>query len=564
MCSCGQKLKALKTYPKKIATFEVGEFKAHITELQCELCGKRYHPEELSKLAPQGSKFGYDVIVFIGKSLFLDCLGEKQILHKLNEQNIPISIREIGYLGKKFIIYLSLAHRECQETIKRLMASHGGYILHLDGTCEGDSPHLLSALDSIMEIVIDNVKLPSENADKIIPFLTRIKKAYGTPIAAVHDMGRGILKAIKVVFPNAADFICHFHFLKDIGNDLFSFEYAKLRNALSKSATRSMLRKKLKVLTTEINADEKLASCRDSYLKQQLKGAVSENLPATVTAYLWIHWILEWKTELNGYGFPFDRDYYVFYRRLEVVKKAIESLPARIKKDSRITQLNSILVSILHDRGLKKIVTVLKEKMIIFDELREAMEIALPEGKKGLNDDGNDADIKTIEAKVTDFRNSKKVKKATTQNVGYKKMIKQIDKYWDKLFAVPITVTNSKGEKIILQPQRTNNIMERLFRKLKRSFRKRSGNKVLNRTLQSLLSDTPLVQNLGKPEYLRVLLNGHDTLEERFAEIKVEHVRRELRQINAQSERIPMLMKKVLQIVDFPLKIAKITKNIAA
>jgi hypothetical protein len=32
---------------------------------------------------------------------------------------------------------------------------------------------------------------------------------------------------------------------------------------------------------------------------------------------------------------------------------------------------------------------------------------------------------------VTDFRNSKKVKKAAEKNVGYKKMLKQMDKYWD-------------------------------------------------------------------------------------------------------------------------------------
>ncbi len=200
----------------------------------------------------------------------------------------------------------------------------------------------------------------------------------------------------------------------------------------------------------------------------------------------------------------------------------------------------------------------------MFDKLRKAMQIALPESKKGLNDDGNDAEIKTIKKEVTRFRNSEKLIKAAEKNLGYKKMLKQIDKYWGKLFADPITVTNSKGEKIVIQPQRTNNIMERLFRDLKRSFRKRSGNKALNRTLQTLLSDTPLVRNLENPEYLEALLKGHDTLEERFAEIKVEDVRQELKNLNAQSERIPVLMKKVLQISDIPMKIAEITKNKAA
>ena len=563
-CSCGQKLKVLKTYPKKVATFEVGEFIAHITELHCEACGKVYSPEELEKIVPCGSRFGYDVIEYIGRSLFLECFGEKQIQHKLKEKNIPISIREIGYLGKKFIIYLALMHRESQNAIKQLMASHGGYILHLDGTCEGDSPHLLSALDSITEIVIDNVKLPSENSDQIIPFLTQIKKAYGIPIAMVHDMGRGILKAVKTVFPNVADFICHFHFLKDIGKDLFGIEYNNLRIALSQNKTRSLLKKQLKTLSIEIKADEKLSHYLDYYLTQQLRGKVSKPLPTTITTYLWINWILEWKTELSGFGFPFDRDHYVFYSRLKAVKEAIDYLPAITKEDRQVSQLNSILVPILHDLDLNENITALEGKIISFDELRTAMQIALPEEKKGLNDDGNDADIKTIKEAVTVFRNSKKVNQAADENMGYKKMLKQIDKYWDKLFADPIEVINSKDEKIIIQPQRTNNIMERLFRDLKRSFRKRSGNKALNRTLRSLLSDTPLVQNLKSPEYLEVLLNGHDSLTSRFAEIAVESVRQELKKLSNQTGRISTRMKKVLQIENIPSIIAVITKNSAA
>ena len=42
-------------------------------------------------------------------------------------------------------------------------------------------------------------------------------------------------------------------------------------------------------------------------------------------------------------------------------------------------------------------------------------------------------------------------------------MTEQIDKYWEKLFADPITVTSSSGE-VTIQPQRTNNIFERFFR----------------------------------------------------------------------------------------------------
>ena len=563
-CSCGGNLNVLKTHPKIVATFEIGQFIAHETELCCQDCKKTHRSKELCELVAPKSKFGFDIMVFVGNSLFLRCRGEKEIQHELNQRNIPISVREIGYLGKRFIIYLALAHKESQQRIKQLMALRGGYILHLDGTCEGDSPHLMSALDSITNIVIDNVKLSSENSEQIIPFLNQIKKVYGNPIAAVHDMGKGILKAIKEVFPGIADFICHFHFLKDIGKDLFGCEYATLRKALTTKGTRPKLRKNLKLLTKQIDADAKLAKRRDLYLQQQLKGKVSTDLPAVVAAYTWIHWILDWKRELSGYGFPFDRDHYVFYQRLKSIKKAIETLPARVKKDNRISQLNSILISVLNDQNLKRTVTMLQEKIITFDQLREAMQIALPEGKKGLNDDGKDVDIKTIKEKVTNFRNAMKVKQAAQKNVGYKKMLKQIDKYWDKLFADPITVINSQGEKIIIQPQRTNNILERLFRSIKRAFRKRSGNKSFNRTLKALLSDTPLVQNLKNPEYMKALLNGHSTLEERFAAIDVELVRQELKKINDQQEKIPAAMKKVLQTTNLPVKIAKITKAVSA
>ena len=69
--------------------------------------------------------------------------------------------------------------------------------------------------------MLDKVKLPSENAKQIIPFLSNLKAVYGNPVAIVRDMGSAIAQAIESVFPGIADFICHFHFLRDLGKDLF-------------------------------------------------------------------------------------------------------------------------------------------------------------------------------------------------------------------------------------------------------------------------------------------------------------------------------------------------------
>jgi len=73
-------------------------------------------------------------------------------------------------------------------------------------------------------------------------------KAYGTPIALVHDMGRAILKAVTTVFPKVPDYICHFHFLRDIGKDLFDFEYRTIRRYTRSFNIRVTLNKVEKVL----------------------------------------------------------------------------------------------------------------------------------------------------------------------------------------------------------------------------------------------------------------------------------------------------------------------------
>ena len=84
---------------------------------------------------------------------------------------------------------MALAHRESQQELKRYMDSKGGYILHMDGTCEGGSPHLFSCRDAISHIVLGNIKMPTEDSQTIIPLLKNIKDAYGNPVALVHDMG---------------------------------------------------------------------------------------------------------------------------------------------------------------------------------------------------------------------------------------------------------------------------------------------------------------------------------------------------------------------------------------
>ena len=190
----------------------------------------------------------------------------------------------------------------------------------------------------------------------------------------------------------------------------------------------------------------------------------------------------------------------------------------------------------------------IKQKIIVFDSLRDAMRIALPDQNKGLNDDGIDSDMNTIKAKVIKFRNGICNNEAFQKNQDdYIKMIKQIDKYWEKLFADPILVDTPTG-KVLIQPQRTNNILERFFRDIRRRNRRKNGVNSLNRTLKAILADTPLIKNLENKDYMNIL-NGKENLENRFAEIEAKVVREEL---NKTKEKVDMICPEIKSLIRKP------------
>ena len=545
---CKEKLKVLKTHTKTAARLEIGFVKIHETITHCDSCDEVYRSDEPRKLIPHGCKSGFDILVDVGMSLFVECKSEKHIQAELEESNISISIRQIGRLARKFIVYLALAHKESCGRIRDLFSLRGGYILHLDGTCDRDSPHLMSALDEIAKIVLDNIKIPSEKADRIVPFLKRIKQSYGVPLALVHDMGVGILSAVKEVFPGVLDYVCHYHFLSDIGNDLFGFEYGRLRSELAKHSIRPSLRKIIRAMEDRIETQPELAESLSDYLDEEDETA--EVLPS-IQAYVLSNWIVDANSELNGYGFPFDRSHLVFYNRLKTAKSIVDSLSPTSKRDKFISKLNRVLSLAMNDSNMAATVSRMEEKVKTFDQLRDAMRMAASDGKKGLNDDGEDDDIKAIERAVTAFRNSDEIRAAVEGDADYRKMAKQIDKYWEKLFADPIVVTTANGETITIQPQRTNNILERFFRDLKRMYRSRAGTQSLNKVIKAMLADTPLVKNLSNPEYMKIILNGHNTLEERFAEIDEKLVREEMKR-SEDHKGISARMKKVLRKPNLP------------
>ena len=192
---------------------------------------------------------------------------------------------------------------------------------------------------------------------------------------------------------------------------------------------------------------------------------------------------------------------------------------------------------VAEDQEIRQAVTELQWRCQRFDCLRTAMRLALVDGGNGLNDEGTVEAMTTIRQGVKEFRRQLADDPELAADPPSQKMAAQIDKYDDKLFADPITVAAPDGP-VIIYPQRTNNIMEQFFRGLKRGHRRKTGNNSMQRAMQAMLADTPLVKNLNNPAYTKVLLDGKVNLEELFAEVAVSRPIAKFDGLEVNSDRI--------------------------
>lgn len=563
---CHAVLKVGKTRIKTVTTRHLGSFTAHETLLQCPRCHTIHGSEQLSGLAPSGCTFGYDVMIFAGKALFLRHRTAEETVEELRQANVRISPSEVAYLAKKFVVYLALAHRQCAPRLNALLRGNGGYILHLDGTGEGGGPMLMSSLDSLSQIVLGNRKVPSEKAAEIIPLLQQIKARHGSPAGIVHDMGTGIRTAVDQVFPGIPDFICHFHFLRDLGKDLLAADYDSLRARLRQHALAANLQTQARRLQPGIDREPGLIHGFCQSVHDGANKNTARPLPR-LCAYSLIQWVLEGKKQGDGLGFPFDRPHLHFAKRALLASTHLDSLNAipvpGTWQDSRpLFQLSWALRKLREDSALQKAIATLEAKIEVFDRLRGAMRIAETGGSSGLNSGNDPLPIGPIKKAVWALRENIVSRPDYSCAQHWKSLIAQIDKYAEKLFADPVELHTPNGSRWV-QPQRTNNILERFFRDFRRGFRRRTGRNSIGTFLQTMIADTPIVKNLANPLYLKALLNGQPSLERRFAQIDAQIVRTEMLAAQHPPEKVPGKIHRLIATQDFPEMIAGLFRKVA-
>ncbi|MHB1492820.1 MAG: hypothetical protein ACYCSG_04315 [Thermoplasmataceae archaeon] len=173
-----------------------------------------------------GSDFDPRVTIALGIMRWLMDYQVSEIQILMESRSIRISTGKISNLSREFLLRFYCIHRRHMKDL-----GLKEYVLHLDGTGESGDEIVFMAKDGITGVTMDATIMPSESSEFIKPFLQGIRDVFGDPVSVLRDMGIAIRESVSAVFPGILQIICHYHFVKALGKDVFP-QYTGLRESM--------------------------------------------------------------------------------------------------------------------------------------------------------------------------------------------------------------------------------------------------------------------------------------------------------------------------------------------
>ncbi|MFH0778935.1 MAG: hypothetical protein V2A71_09995 [Candidatus Eisenbacteria bacterium] len=400
------------------------------------------------------------------------------------------------------------------------MRLRGGYILHVDGSCEEGSGVLLVCVDSLSAQVLESRKIASENHDEVKSVLSVVRRDWGIPVGIVHDLRKALISAAAEVFPGTPQFVCHYHLAADVGKDILGSHVDRLRRLFRCSKARPKLRtlvRSLKEFATSGDNDEHTVTSivEAPSRKQLLEYCTPEAIMGAVHALAC--WILAYSHDGKGYGFPFDLPYLDFYKRIASVHQALGDANPNWPDRKRgpygwLTRLREILDMVVtgeYAADFRQVVSETERDRRIFERFRSALRIC-PTGQGHGRARACSRDYLSPQrhkATLKELRNSlaRQAKRDGPTARACSVVVEHLDKYWDMLFG---HVRRRGSRKIIVPP--TNNFEEGLLGVVKRQCRRLHGTRDLSRDIEGMSPATPLLLNLRNGEYCETVFGGQE------------------------------------------------------
>lgn len=481
---------------------------------RCNCSNETFVSKKLRKRTPQKSPYSFDLLAQIGRLRFDEHRQVSDIRRHFSKSGISIPDTTAQRLCKRFLKYFTVVHLESTPQIKEKIEQNGGYVLQIDGTQNHGRGTIMLLKDSISDIRLFSERVVSEKADYIKPILEDIRDLYGQPLAVIRDMGKGIAKAVDNVFEGTVVIICHFHFLRALGNRLFKYYHDKFRKNVDKTGVKG----KLKELRR--NAKTRLKTVRDPFAAEilnELVGILDDALTASG----------------EGLGYPFDLGKLRFYERCLKAEKRVEKLVERCMNAwNRVAIAYDVheVLKRLHKSSyrLAKYAEILQEREVWFKKARQALRWKNGPIPLSTKVRWGDRQLKAARKGIDTFL--EEISLNQREELAFKgkrshllRAFGTIEQMFienrERLLAPNVEVQTPKGKRVI-KLERTNNGVEQDFRSIRRHGRRLKGNKDVEELIQKEGVGLLLLLNMEIEEYVKMVYGSWDVIGKRFAEVK--------------------------------------------
>jgi len=522
-----------KTIQRSGRTLAHGSFRVGETVWVCPSgCKQEGKPvtarsSHLAQLLLPRSRVGYDVLVYVGCQRFLQYRQRLEIRADLERQyGIVLSTGEISALGQRFLLYLERLHWKGAPTLRAALEADGGWPLHIDATGEDGRGTMVTVLAGWRGWVLSAWKAPTERAEFILPGIQRVAAAFGAPCALMRDLGRAMTEAAQQYVQSLETPIpvlaCHQHFLSDIGEDLLEKGHNQLRDLFRKIKLLPHLRAFVRQQGRHLG--EAIGPGRDA-LDRWLQATdhahpIPQGVGGITTVRSLAQWVLDYRADGSGQGFPFDLPWLNLYGRCLHLSAALQTFLHTPPADGKVRRSLETLRRILHpvecDRPpFTSVGDSLAKRADLFTRLRAVLRLE--------DNEPTVKQLKNVQSALKRFTASlrrERPRRGPARDIrqAIDLILAHLDRHSPHLGGHAIAVPREAGGGVRLVA-RTNNDLESLFHTIKHGERRRSGRKILTQDFEVLPPAAALASNLRHPDYVSLVCGSLDHLAEAFAQL---------------------------------------------
>ncbi len=195
---------------------------------KCLAQSRTYRSVEADALALPGCTFGLDIVLLVGKLH----LGNHQTLDEMHETvserlaplGVSISRREILYLFDAFSALLRATSdvKEDQEWLD-LVEKNGGILVSIDGIQPDQGNETIYLVrDALTGRLLTADNATESSTERIKQILAPILALAIPVLATISDAQKAEIKALVELWPDVPHQTCHFHALRDAGEQAFA------------------------------------------------------------------------------------------------------------------------------------------------------------------------------------------------------------------------------------------------------------------------------------------------------------------------------------------------------